>query len=90
MSYKLILNLPENAFSIMRKKPEEFGRELLEAALSMWYEKGKISQSKAAEIAGVSRFEFLEILKKQQVSPFQYTAEDLEQEIKSQDHEIHN
>ena len=83
MSYKLIINLPENAFSIMRKKPEEFGRELLEAALCMWYEKGKISQSKAAEIAGVSRFEFLEILKKNRVSPFQYTAEDLDQEINS-------
>jgi predicted HTH domain antitoxin len=49
----------------------------------MWYEKGKISQSKAAEIAGVSRFEFLEILKKNRVSPFQYTAEDLDQEINS-------
>jgi predicted HTH domain antitoxin len=83
MSYKLIINLPENAFSIMRKKPEEFGRELLEAALCMWYEKGKISQSKAAEIARVSRFEFLEILKKNRVSPFQYTAEDLDQEINS-------
>ncbi|MDY0279132.1 MAG: UPF0175 family protein [Salinivirgaceae bacterium] len=83
MSYKLIINLPENAFSIMRKKPEEFGQELLEAALCMWYEKGKISQSKAAEIAQVSRFEFLEILKKNRVSPFQYSAEDLDQDIKS-------
>jgi predicted HTH domain antitoxin len=82
MSYKLILNLPENAFSTMRKKPEEFGQELLEAAICLWYEKGKISQSKAAEIVGISRFEFLEILKKQQVSPFQYTAEDLNQELK--------
>ncbi len=82
MSYKLILNLPEKAFSTMRKKPEEFGQELLEAAICLWYEKGKISQSKAAEIAGISRFEFLEILKKQQVSPFQYTAGDLNHELK--------
>jgi len=82
MSYKLILNLPEAAFSAIRKNPEEFGQELLEAAICLWYEKGKISQSKAAEIAGISRFEFLEILKKQQVSPFQYTAEELGQELK--------
>jgi len=81
MSYELIINLPENAFSIMRKKPEDFGQELLEAALCMWYEKGKISQSKAAEIAGMSRFEFLELLKKQQVSPFQYSIEDLNKEL---------
>lgn len=81
MPYKLVLNLPETAFSIIRKNPQEFGQELLEAAICFWYEKGRISQSKAAEIAGISRYEFLELLKKQQVSPFQYSVEDLDAEL---------
>jgi len=81
MSYRITLDIPEQAFSVLRDRPEKFARELLEAALCKWYEQGKISQSKAAEIADVSRFEFLEILKKHDVSPFQYTPFDLDKEL---------
>ena len=62
--YKITLDIPTEAFSILRQNPEEFARELLEAALCKWYEQAKISQSKASEIANLSRYEFLEILKK--------------------------
>ena len=81
MSYRLTLDIPDQAFSVLRDRPEKFARELLEAALCKWYEQGKISQSKAAEIADISRFEFLEILKKHDVSPFQYTPSDLDKEL---------
>ena len=81
MSYRIILDIPDKAFSILRNKPDIFARELLEAALCKWYEQGKISQSKAAEIAEISRYEFLEILKKHDVNPFQYTPSDLDTEI---------
>jgi len=39
---------------------------------------GKISQSKAAEIAGLSRQEFIEALYRFKVSPVQYEKEDLD------------
>jgi predicted HTH domain antitoxin len=81
MSHKITLDLPEESFSILRQHPDEFAKELLYAALSKWYEQGLISQSKASEIARLSRQEFLEVLKKYDVSPFQYTIEDLEKEI---------
>ncbi len=81
MSYKLTLNIPENAFSALRQNPDDFAREMLEAALSKWYEQGKISQSKAAEISNISRQEFLEILKQHSVSPFQMSNKELDHEV---------
>ncbi|MCF8234152.1 MAG: UPF0175 family protein [Bacteroidales bacterium] len=81
MSYRITLEIPDKAFSILRNRPDKFARELLEAALCKWYEQGKISQSKAAEIAEISRYEFLEILKKHDVNPFQYTPSDLDAEV---------
>lgn len=75
------LNLPESAFSALRSTPDEFGQELLIAAVVKWYEVGMLSQSKAAEIAGISRQAFLAALNRFEVSPFQITPEELEAEI---------
>ena len=45
------IQLPETAFSALRKNPEEFVQEMKIAAAVKWYELGDISQNKAAEIA---------------------------------------
>ena len=81
MRQRIVLDIPDSAFSVLRQKPDDFARELLMAALSKWYEQGKISQSKGAEIANISRQEFLEILKQHNVSPFQISKEELDKEI---------
>jgi len=81
MDYKLTIDIPEQAFSILKQTPERFAGKLLEAALCKWYEQGIISQSKAAEIAGISRHEFLEVLKNHDVSPFRYSAAELKAEL---------
>jgi len=78
---KLEVDLPAEAFSALRVKPEAFVREMRLAAAVKWYEIHRISQSKAAEIAGVSRHEFLEALARFQVSPFQTTVEELTDEV---------
>ncbi|HEC85379.1 MAG TPA: UPF0175 family protein [Thioploca sp.] len=54
---------------------------VLLAAVAKWYELGIISQGKGAEIMGLSREEFMLALSRLQVSPFQYTVEDLEEEL---------
>jgi len=46
-----------------------------------WYEMGMISQEKAAEIAGLSRADFIFALAKYGVSPFQYTIEEIKEEL---------
>ncbi|MGF1537277.1 MAG: UPF0175 family protein [Elainellaceae cyanobacterium] len=75
------LNLPESAFSALRSSPDEFAQELLIAAVVKWYEVGMISQSKATEIAGISRQAFFRALDRFEVSPFQTTTEELIEEV---------
>lgn len=65
----------------MRTSPDAFVKEMRLAAAVKWYEIGTISQSKAAEIAGISRYEFLEALSRFQVSPFQVTPDELAEEL---------
>ena len=50
------------------------------AALKM-FELGKVSSGKAAELAGMSRVEFLETCGRYRVSVFNYAPEELEKEI---------
>jgi predicted HTH domain antitoxin len=78
---KLILELPDNAFSSLRQAPAEFGCELRLAASVKWYELGKISQAKAAEIAGISRAAFIDALRDYRVPAIQVTEAQLESEI---------
>lgn len=77
MSKQVVIELPESAFSALRTEPEELGRELRLAAAVKWYELGKLSQAKAAEIAGLSRSDFIHALARFDVSPIQETAEEL-------------
>jgi len=71
MSVRVSLDLPEDAFSALRTTPEGFVKEMRLAAAVKWYELGLLSQSKAAEVAGVSRHALLEALNRFKVSPFQ-------------------
>jgi predicted HTH domain antitoxin len=77
----ITLKLPETAFAVLRKSPAEFAQAMKIAALVKWYEQGLVSQSKAAEIAGVSRQEFLEQLFVHHTSPYQLDAGELEDEL---------
>jgi predicted HTH domain antitoxin len=75
---KITFDLPENAFSSLRQGPAEFAAELRLAACVKWYELGRISQSKAAEIAGLSRAAFLDALRTYKVPAIQVNPEHLD------------
>lgn len=78
----LTLDLPEDAFSALRRSPEEFARELRLAAAIHWYERGRISQEKAAGIAGLDRTDFLQALAREGAEAFVVDFEDLDRELR--------
>lgn len=81
MGVDVSINLPESAFSALKTTPDAFVGEMRLAAAVKWYEMGMLSQSKGAEVAGVSRHEFLKALARFKVSPFQVTPDQLTEEL---------
>jgi len=81
MSVRVELELPDDAFSALRATPDQFVHELRLAAAVKWYETQQLSQSKAAEVAGVSRQEFIDALVRYKVPVFHTTVEELEDEV---------
>jgi hypothetical protein len=51
----ITIEVPDDVFSALRRAPDEFARDVLQAAAIQWYSQGLISQGKAAQIAGLSR-----------------------------------
>lgn len=82
MSMTVTFELPEDLLPAMREDPQSFAREMRVAAAVKWYEMGRVSQGKAAEVAGLSRAAFFDALARYSVSPFQETAEDLASEFR--------
>ena len=81
MSTTVTLELPEDLLPAMREDPASFARELRIAAAVKWYEVGRVSQGKAAEVVGLSRADFFDALARYGVSPFQETPEDLRRDF---------
>jgi len=74
-------DLPPSAFAALHLSPKEFAREMRVAACVQWYAQGLVSQERAAEIAGLSRAEFIEELFRRRVPACQVTLEELIEEI---------
>ena len=83
----IAFDMHEGALASVRQDPAAVTRELRLAAAIKWYEMHRVSQGRAAEIAGVSRAEFIDSLGRYGVSPFQETVEDIVEELGSRRHE---
>jgi predicted HTH domain antitoxin len=82
MTKPITLDVSEDAVRLFGGDESRFGREMYETAVVKWYDEGRISSGKGAEMLGLSRAEFLDLLFRHQVSPFQYTPEELAAEFK--------
>ena len=83
MTVDVTLRIPESALSVFRSSADEFAQEMRIAAAVKWYETGRLSQSKAAELTELSRSEFLDALHRYGVAAFQVTPEDLTREVEN-------
>ena len=77
----LTVEMPETVFSALLLPPNSFVLEMRKAAAIRWYETGRISQDKGAEIAGLSRASFIDALSSAKVSIVQITEDELKKEV---------
>jgi predicted HTH domain antitoxin len=81
---KLTIEYPEGLETAVATTRGEFEAQIrLMAALKM-FELGKLSSGKAAQLAGISRVEFLEMCGRYHVPVIHYTAEEIEAELKQE------
>ena len=74
--------LPDDVFSTMHKSHGEVADEMRVAAATIWYAKGLISQGQGAEIARLSRADFMQALSDAGVSPFQETLDEVRETLR--------
>ena len=79
--HTVTIDVSDGALSALRYSPVEFVKEVRIAAALLWYSRGEISQSVAAEIAGTSRAEFINELSRRRISVVQLTPDELREEI---------
>jgi predicted HTH domain antitoxin len=79
--HTMTVELPEDVFSVLRRSPDEFLRDMRLAAAVHWYARGLLSQEKAAEVAGLDRTDFLLALAREQVEAFPVDVAQLTEEV---------
>ncbi len=78
---KITLEIPEDVLSAMKLPEEEIERELRKELALALYQRGVLPLSKARRLAGVTRWEFEELLGQRQI-PRHYAEADLEEDIR--------
>jgi predicted HTH domain antitoxin len=75
---QIVIDIPEKILLAEKVNENEFALELRTLAAVKLFELGRLSSGRAAELAGMSRVEFLLRLGHYKVFPFEYELNDLE------------
>ena len=77
----VVLNITDDFLLAIKKTPEELVSEIVLMAAIKMFELGKLSSGKASELAGISRREFLEKCSMYGVSIFNYSDDEIAEEL---------
>jgi predicted HTH domain antitoxin len=77
----ITVQVPDALLKDLSTSQEELNREIRLAAAIHLYSRGLISQGKGAEIAGLSRWDFIQALGRAEVPACQVTSEELTEEV---------
>ena len=77
----ITVEVPEKVQQALNRTEGEIGRDVKLYAALMLYQLGKLSSGMAAQMAGMSRVDFLYLCGEYGISVFQYTPEELEAEL---------
>ena len=81
---KIILEIPEEILHDKKTTPEEKGKILLKMAAMELYKQTDSSHGYCAEVAGLSRYEFIKYLGEHKISIYDYyTEEELSMDIEN-------
>jgi predicted HTH domain antitoxin len=78
---KVEIELPRKLLAALDIPESELGRQAREWVLLELFQEGKISSGKAAEILGLSKGEFLDLLNQRNLPYLDSSLKDLEREI---------
>jgi len=77
----LTINVPEKFLTDLKRAPGELEKDVRLAAAIEWFRRGLLSQGRAAELADVSRADFIDELARRKVEVFQVDLEELRAEL---------
>ncbi|MGA1199385.1 MAG: UPF0175 family protein [Candidatus Latescibacterota bacterium] len=77
----ITLELPDQPLGNKDVSDLELGKTIRLLAAVKLYEMGDISSGRAAELADISRVEFIDALGRYNITPFQVTPEELKAEV---------
>ena len=75
------VQLPDEILAALRRSPDEMASEVRLAAAVHWYSRGRISQERAAQVAGLDRTDFMLALAREGVDAFAVDMNSLRREL---------